>query len=96
VAGVVADEGELGEHHRQVGGGDQLLPGVPEEGEGGAPGGALDADLDGGRRRVVVGARPIRGETERREPPKGVGATVGAVDDGKLVPWACGPARIWE
>ena len=28
-AGVVADEGELGEHHRQVGGGDQLPPGVP-------------------------------------------------------------------
>jgi hypothetical protein len=35
VAGVVADEGNLGEDDRQVGGGHQLPPGVLQGGEGG-------------------------------------------------------------
>ena len=50
VAGVVADKGELGEHHRQVGGGDQLPPGVPDDGEGGPAGGQqgqVEADPGG-------------------------------------------------
>ena len=42
VAGVVADEGELGEDDRQGGGGHQLPPGVPQEGEGGSSGGEQD------------------------------------------------------
>jgi hypothetical protein len=37
VAGVVADECELGEHHRQVEGGQELPPGIPQDGEGGPP-----------------------------------------------------------
>ena len=46
----MADEGELGEHHRQVGSGDQLLPGVPKDGEGGAPGGQQgQVEADPGR-----------------------------------------------
>src|SRR4029450_2689155 len=39
VAGVVADEGELGEPHRQIGGGQELPPGFPEDGEGDPAGG---------------------------------------------------------
>jgi hypothetical protein len=48
VAGVVADEGELGEHHRQPGGDAQLPPGLAEHGEGQPPSGQqsqVDADL---------------------------------------------------
>jgi hypothetical protein len=50
VAGVVADEGELGEHHRQIGGGAQLPPRRPQDGEGYRPGGQqgqVEADLGG-------------------------------------------------
>jgi hypothetical protein len=39
VAGVMADKGDLGEHHRQKRGGDQLPPGVPKDGEGDPAGG---------------------------------------------------------
>jgi hypothetical protein len=42
VAGVVADEGELGEDDRRVGSGEQLPPGVPQEDEGGPSGGEQD------------------------------------------------------
>ena len=43
VPGVVAHEGDLGEHHRQVGGGEELPPGVSEEEEGGPSGGEQGA-----------------------------------------------------
>jgi hypothetical protein len=39
VAGVVAHEGELAEHHRQPGGDAQLPPGLAEHGEGQPPSG---------------------------------------------------------
>ena len=42
VPGVVADEGELGEHHRQVGGGDQLPPGSPSRTKATHAGGEQD------------------------------------------------------
>jgi hypothetical protein len=50
VAGVVADEGDLGEDDRQVGGGHQLPPGVPQGGEGDPSGGEqaeVQAELGG-------------------------------------------------
>src|SRR4029450_7715711 len=50
VAGVVAPEGEPGEDARQVGGGDQLPPGVLQGDEGGPSGGEQDeiqAELGG-------------------------------------------------
>jgi hypothetical protein len=37
--GAVAHEGDLGEHHRQVGGGEELPSGVSEEQQGGPSGG---------------------------------------------------------
>jgi hypothetical protein len=43
VPGVVAHEGDLGEHHRQVGGSEQLPPGVSEEDEGGPSAGEQGA-----------------------------------------------------
>jgi len=42
VPGVVADEGDLGEDDRQVGGGNQLPPRLPEDGEGHPPAGQQD------------------------------------------------------
>jgi hypothetical protein len=42
VAGVVADEGDLGEDDRQVGGGHQLPPGVLQGDEGDPSGGEQD------------------------------------------------------
>jgi hypothetical protein len=50
VAGVVADEGDVGEDDRQIGGGHQLPPGVLQGDEGGSSGGEQDeveADLGG-------------------------------------------------
>src|SRR5215216_7218402 len=50
VAGVVAEEGELGEDHRQVGGGEQLPPGVAQDDEGGPAGGEQgQVEADPGR-----------------------------------------------
>jgi hypothetical protein len=50
VAGVVADERELGEDHRQVEGGDQLPPGIPQDGEGHPAGGEQgQVEADPGR-----------------------------------------------
>src|SRR4029450_7322939 len=50
VAGVVADEGQLGEPHRQIGGDGQLPPRLAEHGEdrpAGGQQGQVDGDLGG-------------------------------------------------
>lgn len=58
VSGVVPDEPGLGEHHREEGGGHQLPPRLPDQGERGPAGGhqkQVRADLDG-----VVARPPLQ------------------------------------
>jgi hypothetical protein len=84
VAGVVADEGELGAHHRQPGGGDQLPPGIPDDGEGGRPGGQEgQVEADPGR----VPAAPALQQAGLLDLPRQLGV---------LAPAALGCRHPWS
>ena len=88
VAGVVAEEAELGEHHAEEHRRQQLPPGGSDEHEG-DPAGQAEGDRDGDLERVV--ARAPAQQPRRLDPPRQLGVVAALLTRRR---WCHGGAEI--